>query len=134
MKSILVDSNIIIDILTEDPHWYTWSSQQLEKLGDHRTLYINKIIYAEVSISFASIEALEEALPHHMFKRSQIPWEAAFLAGKAFIRYKKAGGSRSQPLPDFLIGAHAAIDNLTLLTRDKGRFQRYFPQLTIISP
>lgn len=134
MKGVLIDSNIFIDILTEDPHWYTWSSQQLEELGDRHTLYINKIIYAEVSISFNKIEDLEAALPHHLFKRSQIPWEAAFLAGKAFIKYRKTGGSKNQPLPDFLIGAHAAVDNLALLTRDKNRFQHYFPQLTVISP
>lgn len=134
MSSILVDSNIIIDILTEDSQWFAWSSQKLETLANRHTLLINKIIYAEVSVSFNQIEELEKALPPSLFQRSIIPWEAAFLAGKAFLKYRREGGNRTSPLPDFLIGAHAATENLTLLTRDDNRFKHHYPKLTIISP
>lgn len=134
MKGVLVDSNIIIDIFTEDPQWCAWSSEQLEKLGNKYVLFINKIIYGEVSISFNKIEELEQALPNQILKRSQIPWEAAFLAGKIFLQYKKLGGNRSTPLPDFIIGAHAAVGNLILLTRDDKRFRYYFPKITMICP
>lgn len=134
MSGVLIDSNIFIDVLTEDPTWFDWSAEQLEQLGNRYVLYINEIIYAEVSISFNKIEEFEEVLPAHLFKRLQLPWEAAFLAGKAFLKYKKNQGSRTTTLPDFFIGAHAAIDDLILLTRDSKRFQHYFPELTIVSP
>lgn len=134
MKGVLVDSNVIIDILTEDPQWYAWSSKQLELLADTHVLYINQIIYSEISISFKKIEELESVLPQQILKRCNLPWEAAFLAGKAFLNYRKKGGNKLSPLPDFLIGAHAAIDDLILLSRDSQRFHHYFPKLTIIAP
>ena len=134
MNGILVDSNVIIDILTQDREWYSWSSEQLASLGNRHILFINKIIYAEISISFRTIEDLENTVSSEVFRRSRIPWEAAFLAGKVFLKYKRAGGDKSAPLPDFLIGAHAAIDDLTLLTRDSNRYRYYFPKLSIISP
>lgn len=134
MQGVLVDSNVIIDILTEDTNWFAWSSKHLETLANHHTLLVNKIIYAEISVSFNKIEELEQALSPQIFKRSQIPWEAAFLAGKAFLHYRKKGGSRVTPLPDFLIGAHAAVDNLILLTRDGHRFKHYFPKLQVVCP
>jgi predicted nucleic acid-binding protein len=134
MSGVLIDSNILIDVLTEDPNWFGWSAEQLEQLGNRHILYINEIVYAEVSMSFNEIEEFEQALPSHLFKRLQLPWEAAFLAGKAFLKYRKNRGTRTTALPDFFIGAHAAIDNLILLTRDGKRFQHYFPKLKVISP
>lgn len=131
---ILVDSNVILDILTEDPHWYDWSASTLEQYSDSDVLYINPIIYAEVSIRFNRIESLEEALPSSYFQRDDIPYEAAFLAGKCFLTYRKRGGNKTSPLPDFLIGAHAAVRQWTVLTRDKGRYSTYFPSLSLITP
>lgn len=134
MKGVLVDSCVLLDIITEDPNWFNWSSQTLQKYADHYSLLINPIIYSEVSISYQRIEELEEALPHTVFKRAPIPWEAAFLAGKSFIKYKKLGGKQKLPLPDFFIGAHATIENLLLLTRDTKRFVHYYPHLKMDSP
>ena len=95
---------------------------------------INPIIYAEVSVRFARIEELEEALPADLFRREPLPWEAAFLAGKCFLRYRKGGGAKRSPLPDFYIGAHAAVRGATLLTRDASRYRSYFPTLRVIAP
>lgn len=132
--NVLVDSNVLLDILEEDVNWYDWSSTQLQKAADHSALIINPIIYAEVSIGFGRIEELEEALPLDFFQRKAIPWEAAFLAGKCFMRYRKLGGTKHSPLPDFFIGAHAAVSGLTLLTRDAARYRTYFPSLKLITP
>ncbi len=134
MTGILVDSCVILDIVTEDPDWFDWSSKTLEQQANRNSLFINPVIYAEISIGFKRIEDLEEALPHAMFKRAPIPWEAAFLAGKVFLQYRKSGGHRTLPLPDFFIGAHAAIEELILLTRDTKRFRHYYPKLKMISP
>jgi predicted nucleic acid-binding protein len=131
---VLVDSNVLLDILEEDANWYEWSSTQLQKAADHSTLIINPIIYAEVSIGFRRIEELEKALPADFFQRRELPWEAAFLAGKCFMRYRQLGGTKRSPLPDFFIGAHAAISGLTLLTRDATRYRTYFPSLQLITP
>ena len=131
---ILVDSNVLLDILEEDAKWYEWSSTQLQQAADRCTLVINPIIYAEVSVGFQRIEELEEALPADFIQRRPIPWEAAFLAGKCFIRYRKLGGTKHSPLPDFFIGAHAAVSGLTLLTRDAARYRTYFPMLKLITP
>src|SRR5436309_1611481 len=108
MKTVLVDSNVLLDVATNDPTWFAWSSQALEAAANHAALAINPLIYAEVSIGFRRIEDLEEALPPDPFRREQLPYEAAFLAGKAFFQYKRRGGARLTPLPDFYIGAHAA--------------------------
>lgn len=134
MNGLLVDTNVILDIATEDPLWFGWSSNTLSYYAEKHPLYINKIIYAEVSVGYQKIEELERALPASVFKRSVLPWEAAFLAGKAYLKYRQLGGARTQPLPDFFIGAHALIDQLALLTRDAKRFKYYFPNLQIISP
>jgi len=134
MSGILVDSNIILDILTEDPIWYDWSATAFEKCANQSSLYINPIIYAEVSIRFEKIEDLEAALPEEIFRRLHLPLEAAFLAGKAFLQYRRRGGTRSTTLPDFFIGAHAAVSGLRLLTRDERRYRRYFPKLSLIAP
>jgi predicted nucleic acid-binding protein len=131
---VLVDSNVILDVLTRDPQWYEWSARALERCADTSELVIDPIIYAEVSIRFARIEELDEALPAEAFRRSPLPWEAAFLAGKCFLRYRKEGGRRAAPLPDFYIGAHAVVAGMTLLTRDAARYRTYFPGLHLISP
>jgi hypothetical protein len=134
MADILVDSNVILDVVTEDPKWYGWSSSQIEKLAESHTLVINPIIYSEVSIGFDRIEDLDQALPAEFFRRDPLPWDAGFLAGKCFITYRRSGGKRHSPLPDFYIGAHAAVSGITLLTRDMNRYKTYFPHLTLISP
>ena len=134
MSVVLVDSNVLLDVLTDDPRWGSWSSEVLARCGDDAALAINPIIYAEVSIRFDRIEDLEEALPERDFQRLPLPWEAAFLAGKSFVRYRRRGGPRRAPLPDFYIGAHAAVADLTLLTRDAARYRTYFPRLRVIAP
>lgn len=134
MNGILIDSCILLDIITNDSNWFSWSSTQLEYYADTHQLFINPIIYSEVSIGYKKIEELEDAIPQTFFKRSPIPWEAAFLAGKIFLDYRKAGGPRNLPLPDFFIGAHALIDNMMLMTRDTKRFRYYYPKLRIIAP
>ncbi len=134
MKEILVDSNIILDIVTDDPNWFDWSSGKLAEYVQKTKLNINPIIYAEVSIGFEKIEELEAILPGNYFHRLDLPWEAAFLAGKCFVKYRQMGGSRRSPLPDFYIGAHAAIADMILLTRDVNRYRTYFSTLELISP
>jgi len=133
MAGTLVDSNIILDVLTEDARWYAWSSNALAQCANEGPLYINPIIYAEVSIGVATIEEMEEVLPSESFPRLPIPLEAAFLAGKAFLRYRKRKGAKITPLPDFFIGAHAAVAGLQLLTRDSRRYRTYFPCVKIIA-
>jgi predicted nucleic acid-binding protein len=133
MKPVLVDSNVLLDVLGDDPVWGAWSSQALAAAADEAALVIDPIIYAEVSIGFSTLEALEEALPPASFHREALPWEAGFLAGKCFLAYRRKGGVRSAPLPDFYIGAHAAVRGYRLLTRDPGRYRTYFPKLEIIT-
>jgi predicted nucleic acid-binding protein len=130
----MVDSNVLLDVVTDDPTWAAWSSQSLERAADDAILLINALIYAEVSVGFDSIEALEQALPPDLYRREHLPYEAAFLAGKVFVRYREAGGSRQSPLPDFYIGAHAAVAGYRLLTRDASRYRTYFPTLELIAP
>jgi predicted nucleic acid-binding protein len=129
-----VDSNVLLDVLEEDTIWYEWSSTQLQKAADRCSLIINPIIFAEVSVGFNRIEELDEVLAVDFFHRKPLPWEAAFLAGKCFIRYRKLGGTKLSPLPDFFIGAHAAVSGFTLLTRDAARYRTYFPSLKLITP
>jgi predicted nucleic acid-binding protein len=131
---VLVDSNVILDIVTEDGRWFDWSASALEESANRGFLAINPIIYAEVSVGFARIESLDEALPLPTFRRLPLPWEAGFLAGKCYERYRRRGGIKSSPLPDFYIGAHAAVSDLALLTRDPRRYRANFPRLTIIAP
>ncbi|MDX2242684.1 MAG: type II toxin-antitoxin system VapC family toxin [Leptolyngbyaceae cyanobacterium bins.302] len=134
MTDILVDSNIILDIVTKDSIWFDWSSEQVIQGTDQGNLIINPIIYAEVSIGFAEVEELDQALPSGLFQRQPLPWNAAFLAGKAFLRHRQRGGTRHSPLPDFYIGAHAVILKIPLLTRDVNRYRTYFPDLQLIAP
>ncbi len=134
MRSILVDSNVLLDVITQDPRWGDWSSETIARYSEEYMLAVNPVIYAEVSIGFTRIEELERALPPDMVLRLPIPWEAAFLAGKCFVRYRRRGGARRSPLPDFFIGAHAAVEKLPLITRDPARYRTYFPTVKLISP
>ena len=130
----LVDTNVLLDLATEDPRWMEWSAAHLERAADDAGVAINPIIYAELSVHYAAIEDLERALSVHDFARLPLPWEAAFVAGKAYRRYRRHGGAKRSPLPDFYIGAHAAVAGLTLLTRDRSRYREYFPKLRIVAP
>jgi predicted nucleic acid-binding protein len=134
MKGILVDSNVILDLFLNDPQWADWSEAALERYSQQAILYINSIIYSEVSIGFELIEDLEEAIVKAGFQMLEIPKEALFLAGKVFLKYKKREGTRRTPLPDFFIGAQAAVLQLELLTRDISRYRTYFPHVPLISP
>ena len=131
---ILVDSNVILDILTVDKKGFPWSSETLIHCAEQNVLVINPIIYAEVSIRFDRIEDLEDVLSPSLFRRDPLPWEAAFLAGKCFLSYRRKGGRKRSPLPDFFIGAHALIAEMPLLTRDTTRYRIYFPKLRLIAP
>lgn len=134
MKTVLVDSSVLLDIATNDKNWIEWSSHALESAANEAPLAINAIIYGEVSIGFSRIEDVESAIPLALFKREPLPYEAAFLAGKAFLRYRRRGGVRVRPLPDFYIGAHAAVRGFRLLTRDARRYRTYFPSVELIRP
>lgn len=134
MATTLVDSNVLLDVLTEDADWFDWSAAMLQQAAHDGPLVINPIIYAEVSAGFTRIEELDEALPRAYYRRAELPWEAGFLAGQAYVRYRRRGGARRPPMPDFYVGAHAAIAGFTLLTRDARRYRAYFPTLTIIAP
>lgn len=131
---VLVDSNVILDVLTEDPVWFEWSAQMLTEYADQGRLIINPLIYAEVSIGFQTPEELIAVLPQEFFQYEPLPYEAAFLAGKSFLKYRQRGGERRSPLPDFYIGAHAAVAALSLLTRDVNRYRTYFPSISLITP
>jgi len=130
----LVDSNVLLDVITEDECWLEWSSNALARAADDGPLYINPIVYAEVSVRFSRIEDVEEALAPSDYGRLAVPWESAFLAGKAFLDYRRKKGTRSSTLPDFFIGAHAAVADLRLLTRDAARYRTYFPTVQLTSP
>ena len=134
MTAVLVDSNVLLDVATGDPVWGDWSSAALERTADEAVLVINPLVYAEVSIGFGTIEELEAALPAHLYRREDLPYEAAFLAGKCFLQYRWDGGVKRSPLPDFYIGAHAAVAGHRLLTRDATRYRTYFPRLELITP
>lgn len=134
MTAVLVDSNVLLDLMSEDVDWFTWSAGAIEHAADHFRLVINAVIYSEVSVRYSRIEDLDAALPKAMFDREAIPYEAAFLAGKSFLAYRQRGGLKRSPLPDFLIGAHAAVAGYRLLTRDAARYRSYFPRLRLMSP
>jgi predicted nucleic acid-binding protein len=129
----LVDSNVVLDVVTEDAEWIDWSASMLAEAAHDGPIVINPLVYAEVSCAYDRIETLDEALGDY-FVREPLPWEAAFLAGKAFLRYRKRGGTRRSPLPDFYVGAHAAVSGYTLLTRDARRYRSYFPTVKIVAP
>lgn len=134
MSAVLVDANVLLDVMTEDARWLSWSAQALERAAERHRLVINPIIYSEVSIRYSRIEDLEAALPKTMFDREAVPYEAAFLAGKSFLAYRRRGGTKRAPLPDFFIGAHASIAGYLLMTRDAARYRTYFPKLSLIAP
>jgi len=130
----LVDSSVLLDVLTDDPAWLAWSAEALARAGDAGRLVINPIIYAEVSTGFDRIEDLDEAVSAADFERQQLPYQAGFVAGKAFLAYRQRGGERRSPLRDFYIGAHAAVSGYRLLTRDAARYRTYFPSVELIAP
>ncbi len=131
---VLVDTNVLLDVLQDDPRWAEWSQQQLESTRLTDRLAINAVIYAELSIAFVRIEELEAVVSEAALAVEAMPREALFLAGKAFLNYRRARGARPGVLPDFFIGAHAAVMKWPLLTRDVRRYRRYFPTLKLISP
>lgn len=134
MQSMLIDSNVLIDIFSDSKDWFQWSRDKLTYLSQHTRLYINPIIYSEISIGFNKIEELEDCLGHLPIQLKEIPKEALFLAGKAFLNYRRKGGAKALPLPDFYIGAHAAVNGWAVITRDPKRMHYYYPGLEIISP
>ena len=132
--AILVDSNVILDVATNDSTWGSWSAEALARAADESVLVINPIVFAEVSVAFDRVEDLEGALPPELYRRDPLPYEAAFLAGKSFLAYRRRGGRRVTPLPDFYVGAHAAVAGHRLLTRDARRYRTYFPRIVLIAP
>jgi predicted nucleic acid-binding protein len=134
VSGTLVDSNVLIDVLAEDSEWFDWSAAMLADVASAGTAFINPIIYAEVAAGFERIEDLDDAMPASFYCRIPLPWEAAFLAGQCFVEYRRRGGVRRSPMPDFYIGAHAAVADLSLLTRDPKRYRAYFPTLRLIAP
>ena len=132
--TLLVDTNVLLDVLLDDPRWAEWSIQQLRAQASVHELAINPVIYAEVSLAFSTIEALDATLDRMRLAYHEVPKPALFLAGKAFERHRRRGGGKAQVLPDFVIGAHAAVRRWPLLTRDASRFRTYFPGLTVVAP
>lgn len=131
---LLVDTNVLVDILQDDRQWADWSIGQLRAQSALHELAINPVVYAEISLSFSTLEALERVVATLELAMREIPRPALFLAGKAFARYRKRGGNKAQVLPDFFIGAHAAVEGWPLLTRDPRRFRTYFPGLQVLAP
>ncbi len=131
---LLVDTNVLVDVLQDDPQWAEWSIGQLRAQARLHQLAVNPVIYAEISLSFSTLEALDEVIDTLGLVVHDIPRPALFLAAKAFARYRQRGGARQQVLPDFFIGAHAAVQGWPLLTRDASRFRSYFPGLVVLAP
>ena len=134
MNGVFLDSCILLDLFTDDPKWADWSEEILEKYSQTNSLFINSIVYTEVSIGFSRIEEIEEAISQLGIKVLEIPREALFLTGKAFLKYRKNKRTKKSPLPDFFIGAHASVSSLELITRDLSKFKTYFPQVKLIHP
>jgi predicted nucleic acid-binding protein len=133
-EPVLVDSNVLLDLAERDSQWFGWSATAIRRFADKGLLVINPIIYAEISIGFEQPEAVDAAVPADIYRREQLPYEAAFLAGKAFRDYRRRGGTRTSPLPDFYVGAHATVRRYRLLTRDAPRYRSYFPTVELIAP
>ncbi len=134
MTDTLVDTNVLLDVAEEDTRWSAWSGRQIADAAVEGALVINQVVYAEMAAGFDSVEALDATLTPERYRREHVPFDAAFLAGVAFLSYRRRGGARSSPLPDFFIGAHAAVRGYRLLTRDRGYYAAYFPTLEIVSP
>ena len=130
----LIDSCVLLDVITEDAQWADWSARQIAAAMDTGRVVINPLIYAEVSVGYETLEELDELLPAGDYEREPLPFVAGFAAGKAFVRYRRSGGGKRSPLPDFYIGAHAALAGYHLLTRDAARYRTYFPALAIVAP
>jgi hypothetical protein len=130
----LVDSNVLLDLFTQDARWALWSAEQLAAVLEDGPVVVNQIVYGEVSLGFSSIESLDAALSPDRFVRAHLPWAASFLAARAYRSYRARGGTRGSTLPDFFIGAHAAVLGLRLLTRDAARYRTYFPTVELIAP
>ena len=131
---LLVDTNVLVDVLQNDPQWAEWSIAQLRAQAQLHELVINPVIYAELSLSFSTFEALDRVLATMELATHEVPRPALFLAGKAYLQYRRRGGGKAQVLPDFFIGAHAAVEGWPLLTRDASRFRTYFPSLEVVAP
>jgi predicted nucleic acid-binding protein len=134
LTTVLVDTNVLVDILTHDPMWEAWSRGALDAAMERSVLVINPIVYGELSVGFRTLEELDTTLPTDLYRREPLPYPAAFLAGKAFEAYRGRGGLRRTPLADFYIGAHAALAGYALLTRDAARYRTSFPRLSLITP
>ncbi|RKX97145.1 MAG: DNA-binding protein [Spirochaetes bacterium] len=134
MQPVLIDSNILIDIFSDNPEWCDWSRDQLTLLSSSTLLFINPIVYSEISIGFEKIEELEECLAVLPLRMAELPEAALFLAGKAFLKYRRSKGTKNTTLPDFFIGSHAAVNNWAVITRDAKRMSYYYPGVKIISP
>ena len=134
MNGILIDSCILLDLFTNDPKWGDWSENILDKYSQTNTLYINSIVYTEISIGFRKIEELEKAISQLGIKVLEMPREALFLTGKAFLKYRRNKGTKKSPLPDFFIGAHASVSKFSLITRDVTKYKTYFPQIDLVNP
>lgn len=132
-RATLVDSNVLLDLFTEDPEWVTWSAGNLAEAFDRGPVVVNQIVYGEVSLRFSTVEDLDAALSDR-FVRGNLPWAASFLAARCFRDYRRRGGARTSTLPDFLIGAHAAVLGMRLLSRDVGRYRTYYPTVELVSP
>ncbi len=130
----LVDSCVILDVATGDARWADWSARQIAEALDAGRVVINPLIYAEVSVGYSSVEELDALLPASDYEREALPYRAGFAAGKAYLRYRQSGGGKRSPMPDFYIGAHAAVAGYRLLTRDANRYRTYFPKLELIVP
>jgi hypothetical protein len=134
MSSTLIDSNVLMDLFDDASEWQGWSDAMVFEARKRGPVLINPLIFAEVSAGYDSFDEVNEVLAEPFYRREPLPWEAAFLAGRAFWLYRQRGGTRTSPLPDFYIGAHAAVAGHTLLTRDARRYRHYFPKLRIVAP
>lgn len=134
MTATLVDSNVLIDILTHGSDWAAWSDEALIEALEEGAVFVNQVVYAEISVGFPTVEECDWALEVRGIERMPLPWPASFLAGRAYVDYRRRGGAKRSPLPDFFIGAHAAVDGLRLLTRDPSSYRTYFPTVELIAP
>jgi len=134
MNGIFVDSCVLLDLFTDDKDWGEWSENILEKYSQTNTLYINSIVYTEISIGFEQIEEVEKAISELNIKVLEIPREALFLTGKVYLKYRRNKGTKNSPLPDFFIGAHVSVENFNLITRDIKKYKTYFPKVKLIHP
>ena len=130
----LVDSNVLLDVIAEHEEWFEWSYRALQRARQEGGVAMNPIVYAEISVGYSAQAECDEAFPESSIARLELPWAAAFAAGKAYLEYRRGGGTRLSPLPDFYIGAHAAVSGLRLLTRDATRYRTYFPEVQLVAP